>query len=54
MKKIKEISQQEKLTLSVLPSNACQKIINKMAEGNIIMKTFTGYTWAVRAGLNSR
>ncbi len=36
-----------RITRSARPLNVRQKVINKMAEGDIKVKTFTGYTWAI-------
>src|SRR5688572_15418062 len=54
MKKIKEISKHENLTGSAFAFDARQKVINKVAEGNIIMKAFARYRMAALNILNSR
>ncbi len=54
MKKIKEIAKNKNLALSALAFDARQKMINKMAEGSIIMKTFPCYTMATVNILHSR
>ncbi len=54
MKKIKQISKQKESTVSTLPLNACQEIINEIAESNIVMKTFTRHALAVCAVLYIR